>query len=671
LEQLVSLQPEFENAGKRGGLFGKYSVSLKRSLGILHDFLASGMSFFAAFVIVLGLHGAWITSGILEKTLLFSVGSSAFFYFFSLNTGSWRYASLPDLTSIIKASSVAVFTYVLVQFLYSRGEGLPRAVPVVLWLLLVAWLAGPRLLFRLMKEGGGVGIVTGILRPKSGASQILIYGMNDIAEAYIRSVRLRSENDVFVAGILDDREHNRGRTLQGKKVLGGLKDLGLIKQLLQAKGITVSELVLADNLLSTHDLTVLVDRAVEAGLRISRLPDILHTANIRGNAQFEPKPLEVSELLGRSEVSIANFEVTRLIEGKTILLTGAGGSIGSELSRQISEFNPKKFIICDLSEHFLYSIDLELREKHPELEFVPRIADVRNRERMRSLFGEFQPDIVFHAAALKQVPLMEENVLEAVKTNVLGTKNCADAALEFNAAVFVMISTDKAVNPTNVMGATKRAAEAYCQALDLKSETTRFKTVRFGNVLGSNGSVVPRFAAQISKGGPVTVTHPNIVRYFMSIPEAVTLVLKASAHGMQILSERGKILVLDMGEPVLITELAERMIQLAGLRPGIDIQIKFTGLRPGEKLFEELFDPSEIQENSESDGYRVASPRLVDQQILDKTLRELCDNSEREHSRHILTLLKKIVPEFKYGENHPLSYSADIVPLMLLEKYDG
>ena len=197
---------------------------------------------------------------------------------------------------------------------------------------------------------------------------------------------------------------------------------------------------------------------------------------------------------------------------------------------------------------------------------------MRNRERVRSLFDEFRPDIVFHAAALKQVPLVEQNALEAVKTNVFGTVNCADAAIEYEASVFVMISTDKAVNPTNVMGATKRAAEAYCQSLDLKSEKTRFKTVRFGNVLGSNGSVVPRFAAQISKGGPVTVTHPKIVRYFMSIPESVALVLKASAHGIQIMSERGKILVLNMGEPVLITELAERMIQLAGLRPGIDIK---------------------------------------------------------------------------------------------------
>ena len=665
------MKQDLERKEHRPRPFGNYGVSLKRLTGVIHDFVASGLSFYFSFVIVLGFGGAWFTSGIIEKTLLFSLGASVVYFFFSLNTGSWRYASIPDLTSIVKAATVAVVSYVLVQFLYSRGAGLPRSVPVVLWLLLIGCLSGPRLLFRLFKEGGGVSIVTGIARPKSGSSQILLFGMNDIAEAYIRSVRLRAENDVFVAGIIDDREHNRGRTLQGKKVLGTQQDLALIKELLQAKGVTVSELVLADNKLSTHDLAVLVDRAVEAGMRISRLPDILHTANIRGHGPIEPKPLEVRDLLGRREVSISNVEVTRLIEGNTILLTGAGGSIGAELARQISEFNPAKFVICDISEHFLYSIDLELREKHPELTFVPRVADVRDRERIRSLFSEFRPDIVFHAAALKHVPLMEENVLEAVKTNILGTQNCADAAIEFNAAEFVLISTDKAVNPTNVMGASKRAAEAYCQSLDLRAEKTSFKTVRFGNVLGSNGSVVPRFAAQISKGGPVTVTHPKIVRYFMSIPESVTLVLKASAHGRQLESERGKILVLDMGEPVLIAELAERMIQLAGLRPGIDIMIEFIGLRPGEKLFEELFDPSEVQESAESDGYRVASPRLIDHQVLEKTLSELQKSAEQENSRHVLTLVKKIVPEFKYGETHALANSADVVALARPEKYDS
>lgn len=638
-------------------------IHFLRVLGSLHDVIAATVAFVVSYLIVLGSVGITSVPGLYEKTALFAFGSGVIFYFFSLNGGSWRYASIPDLTAIVKASSVAVLAYLLVQFLYARGDGLPRSVPVLLWLLLIALLAGPRLLFRLAKEGGALGILTGILRPRTGAKQVLIYRMNEIADAYIRAVRLRTDGDVFIAGIIDDVPRNRRRTLQGQRVLGTSSDLTAIKKSLGRKGISVSELVVADNSMPTHALAELVERAVDAGLRISRLPDILHTANIRGNAHLEPKPLEVRDLLGRSEISLTNHEVTRLIEGKTVLLTGAGGSIGAELARQISDFNPGKFIICDMSEHFLYSIDLELAEKHPEIDFVPRIADVRNKARVRSLFDEFRPDVVFHAAALKHVPLMEDNVLEAVKTNVFGTRNCADAAIEFRTGVFVMISTDKAVNPTNVMGATKRAAEAYCQALDMKSGHTRFKTVRFGNVLGSNGSVVPLFAAQIARGGPVTVTHPKIVRYFMTIPEAVTLVLQAAAHGGRQDAERGKILVLDMGDPVLITELAERMIQLAGLRPGIDIKIEFTGLRAGEKLYEELFDPSEIQENSESDGYKIASPRLIDDKVLDRTLTDLEANAAGEDSRYTVALLKKIVPEFRHGDPNAAVPSAEIFTL--------
>jgi FlaA1/EpsC-like NDP-sugar epimerase len=637
--------------------------SFLRFLGSMHDLVAAGAAYVLAYSLAMGWDKALTIPGFLDKIPLFAGGCAIIFYSFSLNGGSWRYASIPDLTAIVKASSISVLGYLLIQFLYVRGEGLPRSVPVLMWLLLIALLAGPRLLFRLAKEGGVIGAVTGVQRPRGGAKQVLIYGMNEIADAYIRAVRLRKDSDVFIAGIVDDQPQNKSRILQGQRVLGPSKDLKLVTELLGAKGIAVSELIVADNKLSAQELTKLVAKTVDVGLKISRLPDILDTASIRSGGHLEPKPIEVRDLLGRSEISLSNNEVTRLIEGKTILLTGAGGSIGSELARQISEFNPGRFIICDISEHFLYSIDMELSEKHPELKFIPRIADVRDRARVRALFQEFRPDIVFHAAALKHVPLVELNLLEAIKTNVLGTRNCADAAMEFGSGVFVMISTDKAVNPTNVMGATKRAAESYCQTLDLKSEKTRFKTVRFGNVLGSNGSVVPRFAAQIAKGGPVTVTHPKIVRYFMTIPEAVTLVLQASAHGEKLASERGKILVLDMGEPVLITELAERMIQLAGLRPGIDIEIKYTGLRPGEKLFEELFDPSEVEENIESDGYRVAAPRLVDTAVLDRTLREMETHAIGENPHHVLGLLRKIVPEFKHSETPHISSVAEIVPL--------
>lgn len=293
-------------------------------------------------------------------------------------------------------------------------------------------------------------------------------------------------------------------------------------------------------------------------------------------------------------------------------------------------------------------LDMELREKYRDLKISTRLMDVRDNIRVSRLFAEMRPDVVFHAAALKHVPLAESNPLEAIKTNFLGTRNVADAALVNEVSSFVMISTDKAVNPTNVMGATKRAAEAYCQALDLSSTKTRFKTVRFGNVLGSNGSVVPRFQEQILAGGPVTVTHPDIVRFFMTIPEAVRLVLNASAeHTGDRLQQRGKIMVLDMGEPVRIVDLAERMMQLAGLKPYVDIDIVFSGLRPGEKLFEELFDPSEVQNMKTEDGYVIASPRVTDKVLLDKSITELQNAIVREDRGRALELLLHIVPEYR------------------------
>ena len=354
--------------------------------------------------------------------------------------------------------------------------------------------------------------------------------------------------------------------------------------------------------------------------------------------------------------------VAELINGKVVLATGAGGSIGSELCRQIAMFGPSLLAISDSSEFHLYLLDTELRERHPNLRIVTRIVDVRDNARVSKLFEEVRPAVVFHAAALKHVPLVESNPLEGIKTNLIGTRNVADATLRSEASTFVMISTDKAVNPTNIMGATKRAAEAYCQSLDVVSEKTRFKTVRFGNVLGSNGSVVPRFQEQIAAGGPVTVTHPNMVRFFMTIPEAVRLVLHASAHALRRQSDRGKIMVLDMGEPVRIADLAERMIQLAGFKPRTDIEIVFTGLRPGEKLYEELFDPSEVQDGRTDEGYVVASPRVIDKGLLHRTLSGIEVAAAKENSVRAVELLSHIVPEYqamKLGETFAADSGAD------------
>ena len=316
-------------------------------------------------------------------------------------------------------------------------------------------------------------------------------------------------------------------------MLGELAKLESFLARFAKNDIIITELVIAEHKPSRQRLSELLEVATSAGLKVTRLPEITETASITSNSLFEPKPIELGDLLGRPEVHADVEGVARLVHGKTILATGAGGSIGSELCRQVATFNPRQLIITDSSEYHIYMLDKELREQYPQLSIVTRIVNVRDAGRVSSLFSEYRPEVVFHAAALKHVPLVEENPIEGIKTNVLGTRNVADAALANEVGTFVMISTDKAVNPTNVMGATKRAAEAYCQSLDVSSKKTRFKTVRFGNVLGSNGSVVPRFQEQIAAGGPVTVTHANIVRYFMTIPEAVRLVLHASAHAMR------------------------------------------------------------------------------------------------------------------------------------------
>ncbi|MGL4488783.1 MAG: UDP-N-acetylglucosamine 4,6-dehydratase family protein, partial [Rhizobiaceae bacterium] len=371
------------------------------------------------------------------------------------------------------------------------------------------------------------------------------------------------------------------------------------------------------------------------------------------------KPLAIKDLIGRKEIVVNLIEITKLIEGKTVLITGAGGSIGSEIARQIVRHNPKRLVITDNSEHFLYVLETMLRDQNPVLDLVSRIVDVRNLERVDEIFNKYKPDIVFHAAALKHVPIVEQNVCEAIKTNVLGTRNCANVAVKHGTAVFVMISTDKAVNPTNVMGATKRAAEAYCQALDLKSDNTRFKTVRFGNVLDSHGSVVPRFGAQIAKGGPVTVTHPNIVRYFMTIPEAVALVLYTSAIGLKEPDERGKIVVLNMGEPVRIADLAERMIRLAGLRPNVDIKIDYIGLRQGEKLYEELFAPEEEQGIINHETYLVAAPQIKEYDAINRAFVAMEASAAKENGKMAFAQLLELVPE--YDDERQVYNSADSV----------
>ncbi|QDZ01052.1 polysaccharide biosynthesis protein [Nitratireductor mangrovi] len=628
----------------RASLKSGWSV-LRRTFGLAPDIVIAYAAFAASYAITLG-HPAWMNvPGIYEKAGAFTLICAICIIFFGVHRASWRYASIPDLVAVLKAALATVAIYTVAVFLVSRGDNVPRSVPILSTLFLIAGLCSVRLAYRLAIDGNWklLGPTPGWGRG-TGARNVILVGLSHGAESYIRAAK-RLSKDINIAGIVDDAEVNHSRLVQGVKVIGGIDRLPTIVELAARHGRPIDELIVTELKPSRQWLSEMVDLSTSLGIKVSRIPDLTATSTITNNL-LEPKAIELGDLLGRPEVETDFQSVARLISGGVVLATGAGGSIGSELCRQIASFGPKQLIITDSSEHHLYMLDKELRGSYPDLPIVTRIVNVRDRVRVEALFREYKPSAVFHAAALKHVPLVEENPIEGIKTNVLGTCAVANAALANDVSTFVMISTDKAVNPTNIMGATKRAAEAYCQALDVSSEKTRFKTVRFGNVLGSNGSVVPRFQEQIAEGGPVTVTHPHIVRYFMTIPEAVRLVLHASGYARQRGGERGKIMVLDMGKPVRIVDLAERMIQLAGYRPRVDIDIVFTGLRPGEKLYEELFDPSEIQDGRTEEGFVVASPRVIDKSLLLRTLDGLRSAVEQEDVTRAIKLLTHIVPEY-------------------------
>lgn len=621
--------------------FWRYAASLL-------DLATAAAAFFLSYITVYGDAASVVVPGIREKTLSFTLVFACAYWFFSMHRGSWRYVSIPDLVTILKVSSAAVISFTLLSFLITRGLNFPRSIPPLTLVYLVAGLSFSRLSYRLLMERAFF-LATNVDRSEARQTRnVLLYGLSDNAESFIRANRRGSRSDFNVIGILDDNILNQARIVQGVKVLGDFESLKAIVARLERNGIKVTELIVTVVEPDRQHLAAVVERIASMGIRASRIPDFTETSLLTSQSILQPKAIELGDLLGRPEVVTDLEGVARLVNNKVILVTGAGGSIGSELCRQIADFGPSQLIITDNSEFLLYLLDMEIREARPRLNMVTRIMNVRDKKRVDSIFAEFSPDAVFHAGALKHVPLVEANPLEGIKTNLLGTRNLADAAVRNEVGTFVMISTDKAVNPTNIMGATKRAAEAYCQSLDLNARKTRFKTVRFGNVLGSNGSVVPRFQEQIANGGPVTVTHPNIVRFFMTIPEAVRLVLNASAHEHGREQQRGKIMVLDMGEPVRIVDLAERMIQLAGFRPHVDIDIVFTGLRPGEKLYEELFAPSEMQEDTPKEAsYFTASPRVIDKGLLLKTLTTMEDALDREDAARAIELLSHVVPEYK------------------------
>jgi O-antigen biosynthesis protein WbqV len=615
-----------------------------RSLGIVHDVLIAAIAISLALGLAFGFSITFPNWQIWSLIVAFTALSAAMFPLFSLNSGAWRYASLLDVLSIVKAVTAINVVFLAGHFILFRGLYLPRSSLVMTWFIMIVGLGGPRLAYRLWKERGLSARFFDTSGIRVPVETVVIYGFTDNADLFIRDAR-RSHHGVHIVGLVDDKSKNRGRQLHGVKVLGALSDLPEIARRAELGAMPINQLIVAKAQVPPAELAAVVEVAAPLKIAVKRLPDISRAGDL-GEAPIEVLPVSLEDLLGRHEIRLDIDEVARLIEGRCIAVTGAGGSIGSELVAQIASFRPKRLILIDAGEFNLYTVGRRMADQHPGVETVERVADVRQRARIMAIFDEWRPEVIFHAAALKHVPIVEENPLEGIETNLLGSRNVADAALSCGAAAFVMVSTDKAVNPTNVMGATKRAAEAYCQALDLTQAGTRFMTVRFGNVMGSAGSVIPLFQNQLSRGGPLTVTDPDITRFFMTIPEASRLILHAAGHGIADRAAEGQIFVLDMGEPIRITELAERLIQLAGLRPHKDIRIEYTGLRKGEKLYEELFGEGETREDTGLPGLLIARSRVSDVAFLRARFEAIAQAVAAGDARAAVALLSEVVPEF-------------------------
>lgn len=553
---------------------------------------------------------------------LFVLTAAISFRTLDLYRGLWRYASLRDLTAVVKAVTLAVLIFVPALFLVNRMALLPRSVPLISWFVLLAFLCAPRMLYRSLKDQ-----VAGQRAEAALRTPVLLIGAGDGAELFIRAMAGNSSHPYRVVGVLDDRGRNLvGREIHGVPILGHADDLASVIERLRGQGDQPQRLIVTrpSAELDGAAMRRLVHAAEPFGLTIARMPNLTEFRDAVADGRLKLKPIAVEDLLGRPLV-VHDVEILRaMIAGRRVLVTGAGGTIGGELTRQVAALGPARLVLVEHGEFALYTIGQAIQGEHPGLDLATHLGDIRDRARMVALFAEERPEIVFHAAALKHLPLAEINASECVLTNAIGTRNVADAARAIGARAMVMISTDKAVRPSSVMGLTKRIAETYCQALDLESEGgTRFVTVRFGNVLGSTGSVVPLFERQLAAGGPLTVTDPNVERFFMTCAEAVQLVLQAAAYSLARSDERGGIFVLDMGEPVKIVDLARQMIRLAGLEPDRDIGIVFTGLRPGEKLTEHLSDEDQPLKPTEAAGILVTSPQLVPRPVIDDFLDRL------------------------------------------------
>ena len=638
-----------------------------------HDVVMAALSFLLALYLRLG---TWSDFAAYAERLaptslpLFVACCAAVFATMGLYRGIWRYASLNDALAIVKATAIAIALYLPLQFLLTRLEDLPRSQILITWLVLVALLTGPRVAYRILRDRR----LDNVLKHDRGRTiPVLLYGAGDETELFLRALARQQNTPYEAVGIVSHKDSRVGRRIHGIEVYGTEEQMAEVVARLDRRGRRPRRLIVTVAEVDGDSLRALLERADALGMTVARVPratDFREGTADAPQGGLELRPIAIEDLLGRPQTVLDRPAMQALCAGKRVLVTGAGGSIGSELVRQVSDFAPARLALLDSSEYQLYEIDLELSRRHAGLPRAALLADVRDARRINALLAAERPEIVFHAAALKHVPMVEAHPDEGVLTNAIGTRIVAEACIRHRVGAMVAISTDKAVNPSSVMGASKRVAEQYCQALDLAEAKkadgaagaagagTHFVTVRFGNVLGSTGSVVPLFQRQLAEGGPLTVTHPEVDRYFMTVREAVELVLMASAVGAADRRFSGKVFVLDMGQPVKIVDLARQMIRLAGKSPGRDIKIAFTGLRPGEKLREEVLH---AQEDLVATGVRnilLASPRTSDLKLLARAFDDLERHARAGATPEALALLKHLVPEYRPAANGAADTSA-------------
>jgi len=616
-----------------------------RETALIHDLVMVPVAWFLAYWFRFNLETPpeFFREGMEALVILLPVQLGAFLLS-GLYRGIWRFASIPDIFRILKAVAIGTTVSMSLLFLFSRGVGIPRSVPILYALFLLILLGGPRLLYRWSKDHH--------LYLKPG-QRVLIVGAGKAGEMLARDLlRNRQQSPYLPIAFVDDNTRCHGRDIHGIPVVGKSEDLIDLTRRLK-----IDLIMLAVPSANARQMRRIVEHCEASGVPFRTVPELqdLVSGSISINNLRE---ISIEDLLGREQISLDWPAIQANLSGKSILITGGGGSIGSELCRQIAHLKPSRLILMEISEFNLYTIDFELRRIFPKLDIHCHLGDITDTPFVEHVFALHKPSIVFHAAAYKHVPMLEPQIRQAIRNNVLGTFRIAQAASRFECTEFVLVSTDKAVNPTNIMGASKRLAEIFCQNMNNRSNT-RFITVRFGNVLGSAGSVIPLFKKQIAEGGPITVTDPRMERYFMTIPEACQLIMQTT-----VLGKGGEIFVLDMGEPVKISYLAEQMIRLSGKVPGDDIEIKYIGLRPGEKLYEELFHEHEQLQGTAHKKVFLARHRQVQWEILLNALQKIevaCNNMDIQG---LEVQLQTLVPEYAPQVNQePQREDAEVIYL--------